>query len=74
MNTSIRNLPAYAQRADPAKLVRILCKGICCKTRWAEMNEDYPGDDALKNAQLGEFTAKCLVCGRVAHDNYNWLR
>lgn len=70
----MRDLPDYARRADPAKLVRIFCKGVCCKGRWAQMNEDYPGEDVLKSAPLGQFTATCLVCGRVALDNYNWIR
>ena len=74
MSASIRSLPAYAQRADPTRLVRILCKGPCRKTRWGEMNADYPGKDVLRNAQPGEFTATCLVCGYVARDQYNWFR
>ena len=67
-------LPAYALGADRRRLVRLLCKGKCGKIRWAEMTVDYPGEVALRKSQLLDFAAKCLVCGRVAVDPYNWYR
>jgi hypothetical protein len=65
-------LPHYAQGANSRRLVKLFCKGRCCKTRWAEMNTDYPGEEILRKAQLCDFSATCLFCGRVAHDPYNW--
>jgi len=67
-------LPAYARGADRGRLVRVLCKGQCGMVRWAEMSVDFPGIDCLRNSQVGDFQATCLVCGRVARDSYNWLR
>jgi hypothetical protein len=74
MNASIRNLPKYAHGADPLRLVRLLCKGRCCKTRFAEMSVDYPGECLLRNAKVNQFTARCLKCGKIARDPYNWFR
>lgn len=68
------SLPKYAQSADRDRVVSILCKGQCRAVRWAEMNKAYPGADALKKADMGEFKAKCLRCGSIARDNYNWTR
>ena len=68
------SLPKYAQRADRKKIVKILCKGRCGTTRWAEMNVDYPGQVILRNSDLGDFTATCLKCGERAQDSYNWYR
>jgi len=67
-------LPKYAQNAARDKLVRGLCRGNCGKVVWAELNLPYPGKEALKNAPMGEFQARCLKCGSVAKDNYNWYR
>lgn len=67
-------LPNYAQSADRKRVVKILCKGKCGTTRWAEMNVDYPGQEVLRNSDLGDFTATCLKCGQVAKDSYNWFR
>jgi len=69
-----RRLPAYTARADPTKLVRLLCKGTCSCVRWAEMEQPYPGDEVLKKAQVSEYSAKCLYCGKVAQDPYDWFR
>jgi len=67
-------LPAYAKSANRRRVVRILCRGRCGgKSRWAEMNDDYPGNDELKNSQA-YFTARCLKCGYVARDPYNWYK
>lgn len=68
------SLPNYAQKADRKKLVKILCKGDCNDTRWAEMNVNYPGQEALRNSDLGDYNAVCLKCGKVAEDSYNWYR
>lgn len=67
-------LPDHAQNANPARLVKLLCKGDCSGVRWAEMNADYPGQDVLSKSQLGDFTAVCLRCGKTAKDSYNWFR
>lgn len=67
-------LPPYAARANRLRVVQILCRGKCRKTRWAELDADYPGEDALKKAELGEFHARCLMCGYRASGNYNWTR
>jgi len=67
-------LPNYAARANSARLVRLLCKGKCSHVVWAEMNVDYPGQEVLRKSQVGDFTAVCLKCGKIAQDPYNWLR
>lgn len=54
--------------------MKLLCKGVCSKVRWAEMDVDYPGEQVLRKASLREFTANCLKCGAVAQDPYNWFR
>ena len=67
-------LPKYAERADRDRVIQILCKGRCMAQKWAELNQIYPGEQALKKANMGTFTARCLRCGTVARDNYNWHR
>lgn len=67
-------LPKYAERADRKRLVRLFCKGKCNATRWAEMTVDYPGQEVLTRFHVLDLTATCLVCGRKAHDSYNWYR
>ena len=67
-------LPKYAQNADRDKLVKLLCKGKCGKVVWAELNSTYPGKETLKKASMGEFQARCLKCGSISQDNYNWYR
>lgn len=67
-------LPDYAKNATRSRLVRLLCRGRCNTTRWAEMDTDYPGQQALSNSQEGKFTATCLKCGERATDPYNWFR
>lgn len=68
------SLPEYAQAADRKRLVKILCKGKCRATCWAEMTINYPGRDILSKSQVGDFTAICLRCGCEAVDGYNWYR
>lgn len=68
------SLPDYAAHANRRRLVKILCRGQCSRTRWAELDCDYPGKDALKTMGMGTFHATCLVCGYTASDNYNWMR
>lgn len=68
------SLPVYAARANRKRVVQLLCKGRCGTTRWAEMRVDYPGEDVLRSAQVGDFTATCLKCGDTASDPYNWYR
>ena len=67
-------LPQYAADANRHRVVIVLCKGQCGRTRWALMNQDYPGESILDRAKFGDFSAICLKCGRVAKDAYNWLR
>lgn len=67
-------LPKYAERADRRRVVHILCKVNCGKTRWAEMDQDFPGVRVLRQSDLGDFTARCLYCGGEARDCYNWYR
>lgn len=65
-----KNLPAYAKKGDPARLIRLHCRG-CNTTSWAELNVPYPGKAALRDSSLS-YVAKCLKCGRENTDNYNW--
>lgn len=69
-------LPEYTKDADPFRLVRILCRGekACGGDNgvFAELNEGPKNGAALKDAPHGVYTAKCLRCGHVATDNYNW--
>lgn len=67
-------LPKYAQRADKRRLVQMLCKGKCSCTRWAEMNVPYTNDMTFKESNFQGIEAKCLFCGYVQRDNYNWYR
>lgn len=72
---STRRIPKkvsrYAQHVPHEYLMRIFCDK-CRTTRWAELNKPYPGPTALKKAEAGEYTAKCVKCGYEAMDNYNW--
>ncbi|KAA9176554.1 MULTISPECIES: hypothetical protein [Delftia] len=68
------NIPKYANKADPERIIHILCKGKCKKTTLAEINRPYPGKETLKSASLGDYKATCLQCGHIAQDNYNWYR
>lgn len=70
----IGTLPIYARNANRRRIVKILCRGRCNMERFAEMDVDFPGEDALKRSQVGDFSAKCLKCGYVAIDPYNWYR
>jgi len=67
-------LPNYAQQANGNRLVKLLRKGDCSRVVWAEMNTDYPGQEVLRKSQVGDFTATCLKCGKIAVDPYNWMR
>lgn len=73
-NDYLGKLPNYASKADRAKAIQLLCKGKCGCGRWAELNKIYPGKEALRRAQMGEYKATCLRCGGTALDNYNWYR
>jgi hypothetical protein len=66
-----RNLPAYARKAPPERLIRLHCDR-CRHSRWAELDQPYPGIQAIHNAASGQYRAKCLACGAEATDNYNW--
>lgn len=67
-------LPAYAAGADRDRIVKILCKAKCRRETLAEMDQPYPGQAILKKSEVGDFVAKCLKCGGVAKDPYNWRR
>ena len=67
-------LPQYARNANRSRLVKLLCKGACSRVVWAEMNTEHPGYEVLRHSQVGDFTATCLKCGKVAKDPYNWIR
>jgi hypothetical protein len=67
------SLPDYAARADRNRVVQLLCRS-CGVTRWAEMTVDYPGAEALRSSQVMAFSARCLKCGDIARDPYNWYR
>jgi hypothetical protein len=66
------HLPNYAQRANPARLVRLFCKGKCSRTVCAEMTTDRPAWNVLRDSREGDFTAVCLVCRKATADPYNW--
>lgn len=66
-------LPKYASKADRNRIVRFLCKS-CGSTVYGEMTTNYPGQDALKRSNLGDYSARCLKCGAEAKDSYNWYR
>jgi hypothetical protein len=66
-------LPGYARTANRNRVVRIMCRE-CGRTRWAEMDVDYPGEAVLRNSQANDFRARCLSCGKEANDSYNWYR
>lgn len=67
------DLPNYAKSTDPGFLVKIFCDSCGC-SRWAKLNQPYPGRTQLRDADMGEFKATCLFCGTEAYDNYNWSR
>ena len=67
-------LPQYASRSDRTRLVKVLCRGRCRRTRWAELNTRYPGQATLRDTPRGVYSARCLFCGYEATDNYNWFR
>jgi len=68
-------LPKYVLGVDRRRLVKITCRGACRgKTRWAEMEIDYPGRAALGRMNERDLIAHCLICGWEAPDPYNWYR
>ena len=67
------SLPDYAKKADRNRIVKVLCH-TCNKTTFAEMTSDYPGEDNLSNSDLLKYEARCLKCGTMANDPYNWYR
>jgi len=73
-STYTGRLPAYAQHANRDRVVKLLCKGRCSKTRWAEMDVDYPGQEILQKSKPFDFSATCLFCGYVAEYSYNFYR
>jgi hypothetical protein len=73
VRTPMRPLPQYASHVSRDRLVWILCRNTTCRrgSVLAELFESSLGD------ATGEFAgraARCLKCGRVATDSYNWDR
>lgn len=68
------SLPQYAQVASRDRVVHIHCKGKCKAPRLAEMEQAYPGAEPLRKSNVGDFKARCLRCGSIARDGYNWHR
>ena len=67
----IKGLPDYAKTVPSEYLVKIHCR-TCGSSRWARLNKPYPGKTALRNAEMGIYTATCLKCRTEEYDNYNW--
>ncbi|MCB9729576.1 MAG: hypothetical protein H6744_08310 [Deltaproteobacteria bacterium] len=65
-------IPKYAQHVPRSSLVRIVCRGACQVVRYAEVSKT-PWSSAGPNMDM-ELSARCLVCGYTADDNYNWMR
>ena len=65
-------LPEYARHVPREKLVRILCRGTCGASRYAEVSK-IPWSKEGMPIDPGLF-AKCLRCGYRARDNYNWQK
>lgn len=64
-------LPKYAQGAS-GELIKALCKGACGRVTIHELQRDA---QPVQNAdeRFAGCTAKCLRCGKIALDNYNWF-
>jgi len=63
-------LPGYAEHLPRQRLVKILCRGTCGKTRYAEVSRTpWKREGGAVDRDL---FATCLVCGYRARDNYNW--
>jgi hypothetical protein len=70
---SISGLPEYAKSTLTSLLIQFHCDTCGC-TRWGKLNKPFPGLPMLRNAEMGEFEAACLMCGNQVSDNYNWWR
>ena len=66
-------LPKYARDADRSRLIQTFCDR-CRATKWFEMDRTYPGHEVLRDAQILECSARCVKCGHVTKDPYNWYR
>lgn len=63
-------LPKYALKGVASRTVQILCRGNCGMGRYAEVTD--PNYSKINgNPPIGTF-AKCLKCGYIASDPYNW--
>lgn len=64
-------IPKYAEGVPRQRLVQVLCKGRCGTTRYAEVSKvPWSRDGRDPDSEL---YATCLMCGRQARDNYNWM-
>ena len=63
-------LPKYASAAATSRVVEILCRGKCGMGRYAEVT-DLSYTKAANNLTM-DTKAKCLKCGYIASDPYNW--
>jgi len=66
------SIPRYAQDVPRHKLVKVLCRGDCGSTRFAEVSKT-PWEKSGTSVDP-ELFATCLRCGYKARDNYNWTR
>jgi hypothetical protein len=62
--------PKYAEGVG-GKLIRVFCKGACRKTTVHRLDRNAQ-EVTNPNERYAGCLAHCLVCGKVASDNYNW--
>lgn len=68
----LSRVPKYAVSTPSNLLIRIRCTR-CNSSRYARLNQPYPGLPDLCRAERGLYVARCLKCGEEARDNYGWL-
>jgi hypothetical protein len=72
-NEYTKRLPDYAKNADRNKIVCFFCDN-CKSNVFGEMTINYPGQEILTDSKLFSFEARCLKCGAIVSDHYNWYR
>lgn len=65
-------LPSYARDVPRSKRVKVLCRGHCGMTRYAEAST--PNWNATNAVGTPGLFATCLKCGYRATDVHNWKR
>jgi hypothetical protein len=68
-----KTLPEYAKNTPIEFLARVFCDR-CGSAVWAKLDKAYPGIDAIRDAETGEYEARCLKCNNRIIDNYNWTK